>query len=259
MDILEKKNIPQGLLEYINPLRYDNGQIFLVGSASLIRMNYASDIDLMTYIHPNAELYNNIKSILDKTDGIDNMYFIEGKVQYNNDKKNRWYNKDKFKPSMVKDYKDINFIKLDYIVLIHGLFTELSIIYTVNTGGENPNEIIESVQKDYNDFVKEGQYYKAMKRLFTIIKLKGEDKTHNKLTDMTKVLFNSDVGKLYKETSVLKAIVLYNNKFKDNRTAEYVYNNLGYKDNINNINKHIEENENIYNADALAYYKKHFA
>jgi len=259
MDILEKKKIPQDILIYVNALRYDNGQILFMGSASLIRMKYSSDIDLMEYIKIDGDVYTKIKSILDKTDRTDNMYFIEGKVQSKDEKKSRWYKKDKFKPSMVEDYTNISFIKLDYIILIHGIFTELSIIYTADTNKENPNDLIEKIKQDYKDFLNEGQYYKAMKRLFSIIKLKGEDKEHKKLDDMTKVLFNSDVGKLYKETSVLKAIVLFNNHFKDNRTAEHVYNNLGYKDDIKNINKHIEANEEEYNKEAYAYYKKHFA
>ena len=76
-DVLEKNKIPQELVQYISALRYKNEQIFFEGSASLIRNNYSGDIDLQCFIDANLDLYPEFKKILDKTDAIDNMYFIE--------------------------------------------------------------------------------------------------------------------------------------------------------------------------------------
>lgn len=222
-------------------------------------MKYPSDIDLMTQITPDYEIYDKMKDILDKADKTDNMYFIEGKVEMKNGDKMKWYSKNGFTKKMVREINKISFVKLDFVIMLNGIFTELSIIYSVDSDKESDEDIVKNIRLDYEDYKSTGQYYKAMKRLFSIIKLEGTDPTKKILTDMTKVLFNSDAGKLYKITSILKAIILYRGYYKDEKAeknAEYVYRNLGYKDDIKNINSHIDENEEIYNKKAYDYYKE---
>ena len=258
MDVLEKKAITQDILQYVRPLQYDNNQIFLMGSGSLLRMKYPSDVDLMTNIEHGGEMYAKIKSILDKTDKVDNQYFVEGKVQMKDGKKMKWYGKG-FKKAMVKDHNNISFIKLDYVILLNGIFTELSIIYSIDANKQSDEEIIKNVKEDYEDYKSTGQWYKALKRLFSIIKLEGTDSQHKVLKGLEK-FFNSEYGKLYKTTSILKAIILYRGYYKDEKakeTAKYVYNNIGFHDDISNINKHIDENEKIYNDAGLKYYQDH--
>ena len=151
MDVLEKKAISQEILQYVKPLQYDNNQIFLMGSSSLLRMKYPSDVDLMTNIAHGGEMYAKIKDILEKTDKVDNQYFVEGKVQMTDGKKMKWYGKNGFKKEMVKDHSNISFIKLDYIISLNGIFTELSIIYSVYANQQSDEEIIKNVKEDYED------------------------------------------------------------------------------------------------------------
>jgi hypothetical protein len=263
-DILEKNKIPQELVKYISALRYKNEQIFFEGSASLIRNQYASDIDLQTFITGSPDLFAEFSKIQDKTDKIDNIYFIEGKVQMRDETKARWYKREDFKEKMVAKSSKISFIKLDYVLLINSIFTELSIIYTIKRPEEErdtTDEILNAIKTDYNGYLKDGQYYKSMKRMFTIIKITDLEGSHKVLEDMVKGLFNTESGKLYKLNSALKAIVLFREYYKDEhskRMAEQVYRNLGYKDDIKNIEKHIKHNEAIYNQDALEYYTEHF-
>jgi hypothetical protein len=258
MDVLEKKAIPQEILQYVQPLQYDNNQIFLMGSGALLRMKYPADIDLMTQINHDAKMYSKIKIILDKTDKIDNMYFIEGKVQMKNGKKMKWYGNG-FKKAMTKDHNNISFIKLDYVVMLNGIFTELSIIYSVDADKQSDADIIKAVKEDFDDYISMGEWYKALKRLFSIIKLKNSDPQHKVLAGLEK-FFNSEYGKLYKTNNILKAIILYRGYYKDEKAkenAKYVYKNLGYSDNISNINNHIDENAKIYNDAGKKYYQEH--
>ncbi len=262
MDVLEKNKIPQQLVQYISALRYKNEQIFFEGSASLIRNNYSGDIDLQCFIDADLDMYPEFKKILDKTDKIDNMYFIEGKVQLQDGKKVRWYKPAEFVPTMVKNYNLIDFIKLDYVLLLNGIFTELSIIYTIKRDDrDTPEEILNAIKKDYNGYIADGQIFKAMKRLFTIVKITDLPEANRVLESMVKGLFNTEGGKLYKLNSALKAIVLFKEHFQsteDNRIAEQVYKNLGYKDDIKNIDKHIKANARIYDEDAMDYYNENF-
>lgn len=261
MDVLEKRQIPQDMLKYVEALRYDNDNIYFEGSASLIRTKYAGDVDLLTYIKGDSQIYSKFKDILEKSDALDNMYFTEGKVQFFDGKKKRFYKKDELEPDMLKNPKKIDFIKLDYVVLLNGLFVELSIIYTVRNGQKvTAEDIIKSVKVDYNHYVEDGQIFKALKRLFIIIKLMDIDKSHKTLDGLLH-FFNSDAGRLYKQASALKAIVLFSEHFHDaesERIAESVYKNLGYKDDIKNIQSHIKENEKIYNKAANDYYEETF-
>jgi len=258
MDVLEKKPIPQEILQYVKPLQYDNNQIFLMGSGALLRMKYPADIDLMSPIDHGGEMYDKIDAILDKADNVDNMYFIEGKVQMKNGKKIKWHGKG-FKKNMVREINKISFIKLDYVILLNGIFTELSIIYSVDADKQSDADIIKAVKEDFNDYISIGEYYKALKRLFSIIKLKNSDPQHKVLSGLEK-FFNSEYGKLYKTNNILKAIILYRGYYKDEKAkenAKYVYKNLGYSDDISNINNHIDENAKIYNDAGKKYYQEH--
>ena len=261
MDVLEKKQIPQDMLKYVEALRYDNDRIYFEGSASLIRTKYAGDVDLLTYIKGDNQMYVKFKDILDKSDAIDNMYFTEGKVQLFDGKKLRFYKTAELKPEMLKNPKKIDFVKLDYVILLSGLFVELSIIYTVRNGQKvTAEDIIKSVKIDYNHYVEDGQIFKALKRLFIIIKLLDIDKSHKTLDGLLQ-FFNSDAGRLYKQASALKAIVLFREHFKDaqsERIAESVYKNLGFKDSISKIQSHIHQNEKIFNKAAMDYYEETF-
>lgn len=258
MDVLEKKPIPQELLQYVKPLQYDNHQIFFMGSGSLLRMKYPADVDLMSPIDHGGEMYDKIDAILDKADNVDNMFFIEGKIQMKNGKKIKWYGKG-FKKAMTKDHNNISFIKLDYVILLNGIFSELSIIYSIDDDKKTDADIVKTVKEDFDDYISTGEWYKALKRLFSIIKLENTDPQRKILGGLEK-FFNSEYGKLYKTNNILKAIILYRGYFKDAKakeTAKYVYKNIGYTDDISNINKHIDENEKIYNDAGREYYKDH--
>ena len=263
-DVLEKNQIPQDLVKYVSALRYDNATVFLEGSASLIRNQYSGDLDFSSFIDGSPKLFEEFSKIQKKTDAIDNMYFIEGKVQLRDGKKLRWYNPKEFTPKMVDKPSLIDFIKLDYVILMKGIFTELSIIYTIKRSPSDratTDEILNEIKKNYNEYLEDGQYFKAMKRMFTIIKITDLPEANKVLESMLKGLFNTETGKLYQITSALKAIVLFQEHFKDaeaKRIAESVYKNLGYKDDIKNIDKHIKHNQKIFNQDALDYYEEHF-
>ena len=68
-------------------------------------------------------------------------------------------------------------IELDIIMFINSRFIEISEVYNINLDGE-PNmdystEVLNELSADYKDYVKEGNYMKALKRMFSIIKMKN--------------------------------------------------------------------------------------
>ena len=108
---------------------------------------------------------------------------------------------------------------------MNGVFNEISDNYYIKIGATtnyqdiNRKTIIKSVEEDYKEQVKEGNYYKALKRQFVIKKLTGED---SKLLKY----FNSDAGIINKTRSDLDMLlILLEQKFKK-VNMEDVKNNL---------------------------------
>ena len=148
-------------------------------------------------------------------------------------------------------FKNIKFIKIDYIVFFNFVFKDISIIYNFNNIKEDTPTKIERLKTDYNDLVKEGNIYKALKRSFSIYKIKKE---YPKLKQLTQ-LFNSDIGKLYETNSNLKTIQLLKPMYKDILTKKRIDINLKFlkidpKENLEHL---IKENDIIINENAKKY------
>ena len=117
-------------------------------------------------------------------------------------------------------------IKLDIVYLLNGVFNEISDNYYIKMGATtnyqdiSSNTIIKTLSEDYKEQVKEGNYYKALKRQFVIKEMSG--KKHSKLLKY----FNSDAGIINKTRSDLDMLlILLEQKFKK-VNMEDVKNNL---------------------------------
>ena len=200
MDILARREPPQELLKFISKLTWKPNKMMLLGSASLESQKYYADFDLVSYITKNRDKpFNTLYKILSKTMKTKGMYFIEGKIQVSDKNKKRFYKLDDLKEEMFD--KPFQFIKLDYVIKINTLFYELSINYTFESSSTK-EEIIKAIEKEEKELISDGEFYKALKRRFSIAKLKKDKPTMVKLTK----LFNSPTGEMYKDVAIMKAI-----------------------------------------------------
>ena len=101
-------------------------------------------------------------------------------------------------------FKNINFVKIDYVLWFDYHFKELSIVYIFNGSKYG----IDEVKKDYEELIQEGNNYKALKRLFGLYKITNNKKEAVKLTKF----FNSSFGKLYEVNSNLKTLLMMPNE-----------------------------------------------
>ena len=62
--------------------------------------------------------------------------------------------------------KDIKYVKTDYVLWNDYHFKELSIMYIFRSTKYS----VEDIKVDYNELINEGNYYQALKRLFSIYK-----------------------------------------------------------------------------------------
>jgi hypothetical protein len=95
-------------------------------------------------------------------------------------------------------------MKLDMIYLLNGEFVEMSEIYRLNINGEknyNNINIEEELQKEIDRFTKEHNYFKVLKRRFSLLKLKKSKKLEEYYE-----IFNGQAGLLNNLINQLKII-----------------------------------------------------
>jgi|688.fasta_scaffold256467_2 hypothetical protein len=194
MDILAKKELylyPDLVKTLISNIKIGENPIVLLGSASLKSQQFFSDYDLYSKVkirNPQT-VYNFLVDILDYIETIENLRLVELKIELKDGSKLReLVSFSKFK----EIFKNISFIKLDFIGKIGFDYKEISIIYDFDRD-KRSNELEKSLKDDIEKFYKEGEYFKVLKRLFNLFKLR-EDK--QQLLKLSKVL-NSSLGADY--------------------------------------------------------------
>lgn len=260
MDILQKKSLNEinnDIYKLINTIKIKDNKIILLGSSSLKSQQYFSDYDFYSSIKDKPdtdEAYKIFSEILDKIKNYNNCYFIELKLQKKNGNKKKFNKIDNFnKKDFDKFYKDIDIIKIDLIFFTDYEFIEVSIIYNFSTDINTKEEYIKNINKDITELKDEGNYYKVLKRLFSIYKL-NNDKP--KLLYLSKI-FNSMLGKQYKKISNLNTILLLLDYYKDNNILKKVEINLkAIKEptSIKDIKKNQDKYYNKLNKEAKHYY-----
>jgi hypothetical protein len=272
MDVLQKKYPSQDIRKYVDILKYKNSPIMLLGSGGLEGQNYPSDIDLFTKIssaEDAKEAFTEIMNMVNEFKDLNNVFFVEFKIQQTNGNKYKFKTLEELENDDFKFYRyfdeKIDYCKFDFVILLDGRYIELSSIYVFNQAPFDANELMKSLLDDRKEMMKEGKFYKSIKRLFAYIKLQPEE-TMDKdiLVEITR-FFNSNIGRLYQENSILKAIKLMMETYPDNAEIDkynnYVFSNMGFKD-INDIDKIINEYDNLINREGhkfIKMYLKHYS
>jgi hypothetical protein len=213
MDIAEtKQGIDEAIRKFVAVLKLNNSPVVQLGTSSFKTQQFFSDYDLLSPISnrnlSDDKICSELKRILKSITDMDDIWFIELKIQ------NKDGSKEKFFPQDVgnldcarvgKAIKVIDYIKIDAVIFIRDTskLTELSIIYAFQ---DVPADeiLIKQISEDYKHYKSSGNPYKALKRLFSIYRLEGNK---DKMVELSS-LFNSETGKLYSLSSNLKAVKL---------------------------------------------------
>ena len=238
MNVLhEKRKLNDRIHDIVKKLKFKNSKINLTGSASLQSQRYFSDYDFNSVVkisYKPSTIYKEFKNILVNQE----LYFVEFKIEYLDGTKQKIFDLSKLKKNM---FKNINFVKIDYVLWFDYHFKELSIVYIFHGSKYG----IDEVKKDYEELIQEGNNYKALKRLFGLYKITNNKKEAVKLTKF----FNSSFGKLYEVNSNLKTLLMMPNE--DMRKEI----NLKFSKLSPDINleKEIEKNDITLNNEAKKY------
>ena len=242
MNILEKRKLKTELYDIIKNVEVFDTKLKLAGSASLRSMMYYSDYDFNCKIRVRKQtpIFNEFKRILSFSN--DKLYFIEFKIEYIDGTKIKLNNVNDIKLNM---FKNISFIKIDYIVFLDFVFKEVSIMYIFKENDMDTDDIIKKLTDDYSELINNGENFKAMKRAFSIYKIQKDYPNMKRLTH----LFNSTLGKLYETNSNLKTILLLKTMYDDPLTMKRIDINLKFLkiDPNDDLNKIIKENDKVLN------------
>ena len=221
-------------IKMIGKLMSLESKINIVGSANVKRNLYYSDYDLFENVKGKSEqlIYNHFKAIFNIIKTSPNVVISDFKLGQNEKGESlRWDFSDIMKGekngiSFKKALKMDSIIKLDIIIYINGRFIEISDVFNIYLNGKSnmnysKEEVIKELTNDYKELVNDGNYFKSLKRMYSIIKLNDDkDVRLNILVDY----FNQPIGLLYRCKSDLETIniILHYNKF----TLDQIKNSL---------------------------------
>jgi hypothetical protein len=260
-DICEKRVVSGDVVSIINKLKYKDEPITIQGSAKLAIQKYYSDIDLFSQINEPAsaqKIYSEIRLILKRSqeDRCRNLYFIELKVQNTDESKTKFNNiKDFTRTAFLRaiEGKNLDFIKIDFVLYLANTMTELSVIYSF-TEPKSVDDPLKALQDEVAEYTRDGNLFKAKKRLFSIYNIQGNTEEMVRLTR----LFNSPIGALYQMNSQLKALKLLLEHHKDDATkarASFVLKEMGVSPSAD-IDGIIKTNDDKIQQETIQFFKK---
>lgn len=260
-DITEKRVVSGDIVSVINKLKYKDEPISIQGSAKLAVQQYYSDIDLFSQINePQSaqKIYAEIRAILKRSCCAKGgeLYFIELKVQNTDDTKTKFNSiKDFTRTAFLRaiEGKNLDYIKIDYVLYLANTMTELSVIYNF-TEPSSVEDPLKALTDEVREYESEGNLFKAKKRLFSIYNIQGRTEDMVRLTK----LFNSPIGALYQMNSQLKAVKLLLEHHSDDTTkarAKFVLKELGVAPSAN-LDEIIKTNEDKIQQETINFFKK---
>lgn len=247
MNNLEKKIDYSKDVEKVFNILSIEGKYKVVGSNSLQSTLYGSDYDLNEIIDWDG----NKKILLDKLYQLfkkkyifcknnDNYFIIDLKNGLDSNGDDLHWNHNEviegFKTlkngNLISFQEALNqhaMLKLDMIVLIKGIYTEFSEVYFLNINDkknynskENNKSIEKLLQIDINNFLKEQNYWKTLKRIFSLIKLKNDK---DPILDEMINFFNSKIGLINKCKNEIDILILIlENTFKKPKIKDIIFN-----------------------------------
>lgn len=262
MSILDIKDIgayDNDVVKFLRFFEFPNHSINFEGSSRYKTLRYKSDYDLILFIKnttPANEVFNNLRKVLEKIEKESDTYFIELKMQTKDDKKFRFYHGDVFSISDFEQHYNDNlaFFKIDMVIRIKDKFYETSGTYRlVPVAGMTLEKVVTDLKDNIKKHIKEGNYYKCLKRMFSIYIM---------FKNMTQVeflikIFNTDMGKLYEVICILQAVELVYEHYSDERTVEKLEKCMKLLDipfNIKEISKIVEQYKKDLNKHAKTIY-----
>jgi hypothetical protein len=166
-------------------------------------------------VKSDRAVYNHFKNVFEIIKRSDNVVISDFKYGETNSTSLRWTTEEMKNDNdqgvaFAEALRHKSMIKMDIIALISGRFIEIREVYNIYLDGE-PNmspslhDIVDDITKEYLDEVRDGNYIKALKRMLSLLKLKGEEPRKQ---DILLDYFNSPEGLIYRCKNDLETLYL---------------------------------------------------
>jgi hypothetical protein len=264
MDVFKtKRGVDPNIKKYVDLFKYKNNKIVVKGSNNYLNQLYFSDYDLFTSVQKSKPeiLFKNIEDIIYKTSNDENLYFIEIKMQDTDEKKIKFFKPEDIEYNkFLKFYPKLDYIKLDYVVRINNNFFEISCIYSISDKGKIIPDFVERMEKDIKTVIKDGNYFKALKKIFSINSFYNRNNrpiNKNIVNKISNFLNSEEYGKQYQIMGILEANKKLLENYNDEKTIKKVIINLkdlNLKPDIKQINKYIKDIYKNINKEAKKIY-----
>ena len=232
-------------------------ELNIKGSAKYKHLRYKSDYDLVIALKksgvPASRFFEDVAGVLHRIERNRDMYFIELKLETTDGEKKRLTPRQEIRMTWVeRDYEKLAFAKIDTVARIENKFYEVSCRYNFREANMEKHEVIRELEEDAEELESEGNYYKVLKRLFSIYVLESNQ---NKLQYLTSV-FNSPLGASYEKICNMKAMELLHHNYNDKGTLQKINQNiklLGENFRITSIKRYIHKYQKELNTTALKH------
>lgn len=262
MELIERKNkneYNEDIKKLINIFKFDKINLELKGSSVLKIIDYYADYDFFCSIWHNYsenEIFAEFKRILAEILNNNNTYFIEFKTQKLNDKKKKWFPNQNFEYKVFEEeLENIDYCKIDIIYFSEEekRFIEASCIYKFGNKKLTKEDYLKEIKEETKELKKEKNYYKVLKREFLKYKIL---KDNNKL-DFLINIFNSELGKIYKDINNIDAIEKVKEYYGDEPlTKKRIELNLDEIKYYKNYKQLYDKNKKYLNEEAKKLYNQ---
>jgi hypothetical protein len=256
MNVLEQKPVghyKEELKRLIKLLTYKKNKLTLAGSASLSSQRFFSDYDLSCMIQrPDKDDFFTFCQHL-TTHPIEDVWFIELKLQTTQGKKVRVYAGGTLKKAdWDRVWDKLEFVKVDLVARVEGFFIDVSCIYTITPSHPTPEEYEKSLMDEIKDLKTEKKWFKVLKRYFNLAKFNHNKKETLRLSK----IFNSPLGEEYQLINRITAMDRVLEHYQDPGTIKKV--TLGIKDlhlpeGIDKLSQWVEEKSVALNKEAKKF------
>ena len=203
-------------LQKIFSLLSVSGKHNVVGSANLRGVLYNSDYDLG---EDGVDITHNLRKLFlhkyETAKLLPNVYFTDFKAGEDSEGEPLRWDYKTLKKNNNKGFtfeealRSGGMVKLDCVAFINGRFEEITEVYELHSdcgcdSGPPKKKLLEALKESQNEYIQEGNYWKALKREFSISSLQNNKSKSKKLINF----FNSVVGLLAKCVSELDTINL---------------------------------------------------
>lgn len=205
-------------IQNISKIMSLESKVNVVGSASIKRSIYYSDYDLFESVNNRTPdtIYSHFLGVFNLIKSSPNAVIADFKLGTSkNNKPLRWdlneiHHKENNGVSFEEALKQKGIIKMDVVALVGSRFVEITEVYNIRIKGTSnmdysKEKVIKDILEEYKEMVKDGNYMKSLKKMFSLVKL--HDPNDKKL-DVLMDYFNSPIGFLYRCKADLETILL---------------------------------------------------